>query len=972
MKYTLALIIIFATTFGIAARFAPKAVSERRISIGETPVITLMKDGNIQFDLVMPTSANSAVKNAGNEFTQLLSTITGAQIEIVSKPSKRPAIIVGDPEFARANGVAPDEIDRDGFVIRTIGDRVLLIGPDALDPECGRGTLFAVYDFLERFADCRFYFPGEIGTLLPRKTEWSLPQIDIVDRPDNQYRKIYWHEYGKPMLPQWYDDTDKNKATEVHRKRLRLSAINLPNCHGLAYLNLVQRFAKTNPEYFALRDDNSRHDGSRVNSLSDRNGQICFSNPELAEVIYQDAKALLSGESAKSRGIVQPDGSSRWRLHKKPFFSLMPNDAMYRCRCSGCWPHFSESRQTGGEFLWNWKLNIVNRLKDEKIPGYVTMMAYDLCKTPPKAPIPDNAVIQLAVNGPWNEVMPDKQEKDDKLIDDWCAKTGAKIYLWNYPTKFCLKNIPLIPNHTPEIIGHYYARQAGRIFGVFMEASSDYWLYGHLNFLVFSKMMWDTKCDYKAFLEEYYFRMFGSAATPMKEFFQTLERHWLKDFYSSVVETPVGPVGAPPSDYEVWTKLYSPEEMTRIGNLFDQAEKSVASDSESLKRVKFMRLQMWGPMEQGAKDYFRKAADKDKWTARFPRLAPDKKIVIDGKPDDAAWAEAGEVELVPFGQDDAEVHTIVKMLKDDENYCFLFDCREPETEKMRIVDRKTDDPMLWSDNAVEIYLDTEGARSEYRQIIVNSTGKISDLHVIPSILKSDWSWNSLAEVATSIVPGKGWYAEIRIPRASFPPEKTDRIVANFTRHRVLNGNKVHPYYMWSIYGKEFGDVANFGLLTDSKPSINLFPDGDFRRAGSERKPFQGEWFNWGGRLQRDTAIFRTAGVSIKLEGKHRSIVHYLPELKPETHYRLSFFIRLENVKLRKKGGGFYVRIDDGNGTVRYFPKQPYHGTIPWMRLEYEYQTSKNLTGKAYIHFVLREADGAAWVDGAELIELPAK
>ena len=24
-------------------------------------------------------------------------------------------------------------------------------------------TLFGVYEFLERFADCRFYFPGELG-----------------------------------------------------------------------------------------------------------------------------------------------------------------------------------------------------------------------------------------------------------------------------------------------------------------------------------------------------------------------------------------------------------------------------------------------------------------------------------------------------------------------------------------------------------------------------------------------------------------------------------------------------------------------------------------------------------------------------------------------------------------------------------------------------------------------------------------
>ena len=53
-----------------------------------------------------------------------------------------------------------------------------------------RGTLNGVIGFLERFCGMRFYFPGELGEVIPAKKELSLPEIDVFDRPDKPRRRF--------------------------------------------------------------------------------------------------------------------------------------------------------------------------------------------------------------------------------------------------------------------------------------------------------------------------------------------------------------------------------------------------------------------------------------------------------------------------------------------------------------------------------------------------------------------------------------------------------------------------------------------------------------------------------------------------------------------------------------------------------------------------------------------------------------
>ena len=937
----------------------------------------MINAGKVQFRLYVPAKSSRHIKTRAAEFAKYLSKIAGTGISVVNKlPADKKITVLrfGDSDFAKANKIAPDTIDRDGFVIASFGNQILLVGRDSLRDGEGEGTFYGALDFLERFGGARFYFPGKYGTLLPRKKVWQVPSMTVYDRPDSQHREIYWGD------PKWHDPSiDRRKAMDAHKRELRFSTLSLPNCHTLANLGYVQRFAKTHREYFATQLDGKIADGSTWRNPCDNRGHLCFSSG-IMEEIYQDAKAILTGpEAVKKRNMT---GAPRWLTGKKPFFSMLPNDCMVRCRCKKCAPHYeglgisTGYSEKAADFTWERMLYVPRRLKKENVPGTVIILAYDLCREVPKQDIPDNVMLQVAVLGPWAKQDKERWTKDERFVQRWCKKMGGRIFMWNYVTKHTLRGAPDIPNSTPRTIAEYYRSVNKYSFGAFLESGTDYWIFSHLNNYIFSKIMWDNNADTDALLAEYHKLMFGSGAAPMQEINDSIERHWINDIVGKTIITSYGPVLRPPSEYKLLNVIYSPKEMKRINGLFDKAEKLAAKEIDQLARIKFIRKAFWGPLNSLSVDYFKKAAAVDKWQADAGTLKSVEKIVIDGTGNEKAWKDAPSVALIPLNSNKAEVLTFVKMLHDKENLYFLFDCREPLTGRMTGKTRKSDDPEMWSDNSVEIHLDPTGSRKEKFQFMIDRFGGLTDLHFIDKTQKFNIKWNSGAEVKTSVVPGKSWFAEVRIPLKSMSKANNNFIAANFTRHRVIEGVKVHPYYVWSPHVKSFGDQHHFGLIhLGIRADDNMLSDGDFINFGFYSP--KSLWRYGRPVPKRDTECFRTAGVSIRLEGHRCGVYHAIKNLKPNTTYSLSFFIRQENVKLNKGasplGGGFFVRIDDKNGVVRRYPKRAFFGTIPWTRWEYIYRTSDKKPGESpYLHFVLRSSTGKVWIDNVKLVELPGK
>jgi Domain of unknown function (DUF4838) len=323
-----------------------------------------------------------------------------------------------------------------------------------------RATLFGVYDFLERFAGVRFYFPGEIGTVIPKHKTLSVPTISIVDAPDYVARTYTVNEQwmDKPILSK-----DATRMRRYNTYRLRFSTSYIPNSHGLRDRGYIKRFAKKHPEYFAMTVTGKRPTTGRFAP------QFCFKSG-IVDEIYKDAKAFFEGKPASSRGVITKWGSV-WTKGStaKGYYDIMPQDGVTLCQCPKCKSTFGKGGKTASDAFWDFFCTIGERLKKDKIPGSITTMAYHPYQYVPDRKLPDNIIVKLAVRGPWQENRPKMQKIEDARVKGWSKKVGGKLELWTYANKYSGLKILGVPSFTPRCIGSYYAKQKDYIFGALME-----------------------------------------------------------------------------------------------------------------------------------------------------------------------------------------------------------------------------------------------------------------------------------------------------------------------------------------------------------------------------------------------------------------------------------------------------------------------------------------------------------------------
>ena len=89
----------------------------------------------------------------------------------------------------------------------------------------------------------------------------------------------------------------------------------------------------------------------------------------------------------------------------------------------------------------------------------------------------------------------------------------------------------------------------------------------------------------------------------MQAFFEELERKWMEEVLGNSVDTPIGTVNMAPSEYRVWTELYSPAKLKPLAALVDRAASAVPADSLEAKRIALMRREILDPMVRHATDY---------------------------------------------------------------------------------------------------------------------------------------------------------------------------------------------------------------------------------------------------------------------------------------------------------------------------------------------------------------------------------
>ena len=941
-------------------------------------------------EIVVTDDAGPVAAFAGKELKELLSQSLSADVPIVKKPDeKKTSIILGNNQYLKNAGIDISKLPRDGFIIKSSGNNIFIAGIDSMDanPEKGlkggiwglyfeRGTLFGVYDFLERYAGIRFYFPGKIGTVIPKHETLKLEAMNITEKPDYTVRKF---SSFSGMLPDGRDGKDSWSFKNMNYYRLRLETRYIPNCHGLGRLGYVERFGESHPEYFALMQNGKRY----VSPTLQHTGQLCYSSG-IKDEIYKDAEAFLTGKPASSRNIMSKYGCI-WDQSgfQTGYFNIMPQDGMYLCRCPECQKHFSKGPKATSEFMWDFVCDTAEKLKKNNIPGYITMMAYSPYREVPDREIPSHVLVMLAEAGPWIMHIPEVYKKEVDEIKVWYNKQKRKIWLWNYTNKYGKREILGVPDVTPKCIGKYYKEQAPYIFGAYMESETDKYIFHYLDYYVFSKVCWNNSSDVDKILKEHYQKMFGAAAGTMEKIYERFEENWLK-VIGKPIETPLGPASVPVSDYELWEKIYSQDEIDSLDKRFGEAEKLTASSQEENERVRFMRENMFKPLKDARELYLKNK--KEISDLNFYSPSTDAPVSVDGTLDEKVWNESEKVFLRPFGKDsgknDRALKTIVRAIHDKDNLYISFECEEPEMAIVSSSERKADDKEIWKDPSVEVFLNPSGDRKKYYQLMINASGSLSDLSAekVGASQTHDWAWNSGATVAVKKNKGS-WIAEIAVPIKNLPGFNPDGFPVNFNRNRILlkkDGDYV-KLFTWSPFLRHgFHELENFGSIRFQKKNDgNIVNNGDFTAEVKDR--YAGKW---AGPQKNDIkngeswAIvsdeFINGGKSLMLKCPEKGSVcltQYLPEMKANTEYLLTFFLKTEDVvPLERGASGVCVNINYDKNL--WFPANFYTGAVPWTKQGFKFKTAEkdpNNKNPGYIRLRIMNAKGTAWFDDVKIV-----
>ena len=987
---------------------------KHRCALDPSRSIVLAREGKAHCEIVVGRDPYPVAKFAAKELQAFLGQAIGEEPPVVaSRSGQVPAIYVGHSEWAAAWCRDLWSLPRDAFVIRAVGDVMFIGGRDDLrtDPardqrgHYERATLFGVYEFLERFAGVRFYFPGEMGTVVPRHPNLAVPGIDLYEEPDFDQRRIYAGPGAR-----WHEELDPKEAIRTRilsSLRHRQQTFYIPCCHGLSRRCLAERFGEEHPDWFALLPNGKRDTDM---ALPGHHGHLCYLSAGLRDQIYRETEAYLLGKPAEFVGMRTKSGAAVYdhNAFQPGYVDLCPQDGLGEsqwCQMPECKRYWDEGKQ--GELLWGLVADMGNRLKQNGIPGYVTNFAYGAVRDVPEVELPDNVLVQICISGPWNDRIEAQRAYNDELIRAWNRKTksGTKVWLWNYMNNYNGQVPPGVPPLSTALIQGYYSRLAPEIRGAFNESEIDYWLHNYLNYYVFFRMMWDSRTDVAVVVEEHNRLMFGAGAAPMGRFYARLEEIWTENFLGQVMDTPLGPQRLKRSEREVWDEIYTDAVIAELEGCFDQASALAAKEPDSLARIGFMRRTFFGEMLRARETYRQRQRGVEDLELLARAVPEGQAIVLDGRLDDAAWEQAEYVGMVPLKADRNVVHTTVRVLWSPDTLYVGFDCREPAMDRLYVTERARDDGDMWKDAGIELFVNASADRIDYRHVMVNALGNVSDAscrRVGGVQTESDYAWNTRATVKT----WRGedaWQAEIALPVADVqdrPLRAGDAWVANFCRNRNISGgskadNQLHT---WSPFLKRgFHDLHAFGRLrfvaADAALPDPLLLDG--RLEAPLKGRMVGVWYWPQDATQRaafalDRDVFREGVQSQRIQWTDAAnpqplqLTQYLPRLAPGKHYLLTFWVRAEGVEPCQgltghnvSHWGGYANINFGSpkqqDNNQFMPRGALRGSFGWTQVGFPVHAPAAFDpgAKPYIRLSLVNATGTVWFDDVRLRETDA-
>lgn len=466
-------------------------------------------------DIVIPNQATEMEIYAADELKKYLQLSTDAVFSIVQEKEVTSKFNIYLGKTDKALEIAQGEyecLEQDAFCICTARDSLLLFGRENIYSQSA--TLYAVYDFLEKFLGIKFYTCDE--EVVPHTDFIELGEARIKEKPDFITRQPLFATQRKQ--PEF---AAKLRIKDCYIRRLPGGALEpewgTGQGHNFFHLIPPDVYERIHPEWF-----------------DKENGELCFSQESLVDELTVVLKK---------------------KIDEKPqakYFALSQNDTVNPCQCEKCKKNYEKYGVTGT------MLRMVNRVAQniddwakEKYPNreiYIVTFAYYFSIKPPViktesgayVPIDDSCVPYKNVyiffttidfcfyhslfdtGCTWNKEFLD-------IFYGWQTLVGDRMHVWNYGANYSHYLYPFFNFDT--IQENYRFFKKNGLSSYMLEhgtCEGEYVEFAELRTYLTSKLMWNVDVDLEkegvAFIDTYY----KEAAAEIKAYLRVL-RERLKE-----------------------------------------------------------------------------------------------------------------------------------------------------------------------------------------------------------------------------------------------------------------------------------------------------------------------------------------------------------------------------------------------------------------------------------------------------------
>ncbi len=513
--------------------------------------ITLAENSETPYVIVVSDDAIEPEKTAAKELQTYLEQVTGAKFAITSTPTTGPKILVGPSSRVRkllAN-VDWDGLGKEGTVRKTAGRDLILAGGRP------RGTLYAVYSFLEDTVGCRWWTSTE--STIPKSPTLRVPQLDKLYIPPFSYRLTWNFDNGNKPLFRAKQKINSGEQIGPVPGAYGGSEYIINDGHGLGKMITAKQYFEDHPEWFRY----SRTEGKRV--LGEAVDQVvhCYTNQALRTELTRVVLGLLK----------QHEGASN-------VIDVSLADSGSMCECDPCIAlRRTESADSG--VLVHFLNGVAEEVEKFYPDAKLTFLGYWSTNKPPNFAKPHrNLVPRVATMDKFHDRSVRQYKLQRRYIEKWSA-ISSELFIWDYAINF---HGYLLPH--PNLMAfndtlRFYAEH--KVTSVFLQAHQDRAAYfPRLRMYLYSKLMWNPHLDGRKIIKQFMYGYFGAAAPHMLSVIDLFERAgqqpgvFLNCYYKGTYH---------------WLR---PRDLFLATKLWARAEQAVRNDEVLAQRVLRARLPM--------------------------------------------------------------------------------------------------------------------------------------------------------------------------------------------------------------------------------------------------------------------------------------------------------------------------------------------------------------------------------------------